>query len=280
MEKSVLYIWLFIQIHLVMLKFYAVTNLVIILALIAWNYAANAIGINGNSIGSLSDQYYNLFTPAGYAFSIWGPIFLGLIAHGIYQVRVVFSGTRDDTFVRQMGPWLIIANLANAAWVWFWLNEQTGISVICMLIILLSLIMIILRLNMERWDAPIQIIAWVWWPICFYSGWIAVATIANMAAWLAKINWEFLFNESTWTLIMILVAALLNLLIIITRNMREFALVGVWALVAISVRHWNDIPLLQWTALACAFVILVAISIHGYRNRATNPFIKWQQSRS
>lgn len=257
-----------------MKKFYALTNLIIIIALIAWNYAANAIGINGNTIGSLSREYVNLFTPASYAFSIWGIIFLGLIAHGIYQVKKAFIDKSGDDFILQMGPWLIIANLANGAWVYFWLAELTGISVIMMLIILISLIIVIIRLNMEIWDAPLNVIAWIWWPICIYSGWIAVATIANFAAYLAKVEWQFLFSEITWTIIMIVVAALLNIFMIITRNMREFAVVGVWALLAIAVRHKGDIPELQWTALISAIVVFIAISIHGYRNRETNPFTR------
>lgn len=262
-----------------MKKIYALANLIVIIALIVWNYAVNASGINGNTIASVSNEYKNLFTPAGYAFSIWGIIFLGLFAHGIYQVRVVYSRKKDDAFVMKMGPWLIIANLANGCWVWFWLNKLTGISVIMMLIILVSLIILILRLNMERRDAPVNIIAWVWWPLSLYSGWIAVATIANIAAYLTKLDREFLFSEITWTLIMVIVAALLNLFMIITRNMREFAIVGVWALVAISVRHWGNIPALQWTALVSAIVVFTAISIHGYLNLKTNPLIRLIQSR-
>ena len=257
-----------------MRKLYAIANLAVIVAVIIWNYAANAIGINGNSVGSLSDRYDTLFTPAGYAFAIWGIIYLGLIAHGIFQVRSAFSPNRDDTFISQMGPWFIIANLANAGWIWFWLTEQTGISVVMMLIILISLIILIIRLNMERWDAPLPILAWVWWPLCLYSGWIAVATIANVAAYLKKSGWEFLFSDLTWAIIMVTVATLLNLFLILTRNMREFAAVGIWALLAIAVRHWGAIPSLQWTALLGAVVLFIAITIHGYRNRSTNPVLK------
>lgn len=258
--------------------FYALSNFLIIIALIAWNYAANALGINGNTIGSLSREYENLFTPAGYAFSIWGPIYLGLVAFGIYQLKKVFIDKQDDGIVMQMGPWLIIANLANAAWVWCWLNEYTGLSVVFMILVLVSLILVILRLNMERWDAPVRIILWVWWPICLYSGWIAVATIANFAAWLTKIGWQSPFTDITWTTIIIILAALLNLFMVKTRNMREFALVGVWALVAISVRHWDSIFLLQWTALVSALVIMIFISIHGYRNRKTGIYAKLREN--
>ena len=124
---------------------------------------------------------------------------------------------------------------------------------------------------MERWDAPRPVIFWIWWPICLYSGWIAVATIANISAYLAKLEWSFMFSEVTWTVIMIIVATALNLFMISTRNMREFAGVGVWALVAISVRHWGSVEALQWTALIGAIILLGAITAHGYKNRETSP---------
>lgn len=261
-----------------MKKTYALLNLLVIIAVIYWNYISSTVGIKGNTISSLSSEYENLFTPAGYAFAIWGIIYLGLIAHGIYQLKKVFFDKKGDDFILQIGPWLILANLANAAWIFLWLNENTGLSVVAMLTILLSLLMIILRLNMERWDAPIGIIAFVWWPICLYSGWIAVASIANISAWLAKMEWQALFSEITWAVIMIIIAALLNLFMIITRNMREFALVGVWALMAIAAKHWDTIPELKWTATLSAIVIFIAVSIHGYKNRKTNPFAKLRKA--
>jgi hypothetical protein len=78
---------------------------------------------------------------------------------------------------------------------------------------------------------------------------------------------------------MVIGATLLNLLMIYYRNMREFAVVGVWALVAIAVRHWDKIPALQWTALAGALVLLTAVAVHGYRNRATSPLRKWREGK-
>lgn len=252
-------------------KVLAIINLVVLLALIFWNYRVNAIGINGNTVGSLSREYENLFTPASYAFSIWGLIFLSLTAQAIYLVKSAFS-KGESQFIPQMGPFLILANLLNGAWLWFWLTEQTGWSVVIMLGILASLVLVILRLNMERWHAPRFIIGWIWWPICLYSGWIAVATIANFSAYLAKVGWTGGLDELTWTIIMILVATGLNLWMIYARSMREFALVGVWALVAIALRHWGEIPSLQFSALAGAGLIFLYSSYHGFKNRKSNPF--------
>jgi hypothetical protein len=254
-----------------MKKIYAVSNFVIVLFVIFWNYWINTGVINGKTVGDVSDKYANLFTPAGYAFAIWGIIFLSLLILTINQLRLAFKKGENGDSILQIGPWLGIANVGNVLWLWFWLHEQVGISVIVMLVILFSLIQVVIRTNMERWDAPIKVIAFVWWPICLYSGWIAVATIANVSAWLASLDWAPFFTEVQWTVIMISVAGIVNLFIIYSRNMREFAGVGVWGLVAIAVRHWDAIPSLQWTALLWALVLFIAISVHGYKNRATNP---------
>ncbi len=254
-----------------MKRTYALINTTVVIAVIFWNYWSNTGVINGNTVGGLSDNYANLFTPAGYAFAIWGLIFLGLLVLVVDQLRLAFKGGAHGETILQIGPWLTIANLGNAAWLWFWLHERTGFSVVIMLVILFSLIQVVLRLNMERWDAPLSVIATVWWPICLYSGWISVATIANVSAWLASIEWVAVFTEVHWTVIMISVAGLLNLLMIFTRNMREFAAVGVWAIVAIAVRHWGEIPLLQWTSVLWASVLGAAIMVHAYKNRHQGP---------
>ena len=257
-----------------MKKTYATLNLIVTLAMIGINYYSSVVGINGNTVGELSAEYNNLFTPAGYAFSIWGFIFLLLLFHAYYQIKKAFWDTEHSDFLLEMGPWLIIANLANASWVIAWSMELTGLSVFLMLTLLFSLTKLILNLNMERWDAPFKVIRWIWWPIVFYAGWIGVATIANIAAYLAKLEWQWLFSEETWTMIMISVAVALNLFMLIMRSMREFAAVGVWALLAIAVRHWDVYPSLQWTALSGVVILVIAMNIHAFIHWNTNPLKK------
>ena len=57
-----------------MKKTLAVINTVVIVATIAFNSIASAGGINGNTVGGISDKYDTLFTPSGYAFAIRGII--------------------------------------------------------------------------------------------------------------------------------------------------------------------------------------------------------------
>lgn len=254
-----------------MKKLYALLNTAITFAIIFSNYYSNTGAIGGATVGDISDKYNSLFTPAGYAFAIWGIIFLGLIIIGVYQILIAFKGYENSDSILQIGPWLSIANILNATWLWFWLHEEIGISVIIMSGILFSLIQIIIRLNMERWDAPLKVIGFVWWPICIYSGWIAVATVANISSYLASLGWQPFFTDVQWTIIMISIAGILNLFMIYSRNMREFAVVGIWALIAIAVRHSEEIVILKWTAIIWAGILILAVSIHAYQNRETSP---------
>ncbi|MCA9581830.1 MAG: hypothetical protein KC416_08545, partial [Myxococcales bacterium] len=253
----------------------AIVNLVVVLGTIAWNYGANAIGVAGNTVGSLSDQYNALFTPAGYAFSIWGLIFLGLVANGVYLAWSAFSqapggGASSDTILRMVPP-LVVANLANCAWIWLWLTERTGLSLVAMAVILFSLGVVIVRLDIARWNAPMATIAWLWWPAAIYAGWIVVASIANAAAYLSKVGWLHESNEVGWTVAMIVLATVVDLTMVLWRNLREVAGVGIWALVAISVRHAGEIPTIAVAAGIGAGVLALVVVAHAYQNRATLP---------
>lgn len=245
-----------------------ISNVVAFLVMLVFNYLSNTGVFNGNTMASVSAEYQNLFTPAGYAFSIWGLIYLALFAFVIYQGRSFFKRSLQDDFVTPISGWFIVSCLANCLWVLAWLYEYTGASVLIMIILLFSLIKVIINLRTELDDVPVKKIAFVWWPFSIYSGWITVALIANIAAWLTKTGWDgFGISEVMWTLIMICAATVINLLITWTRNMREFAMVAVWALIAIAVANRHDHGPIFIAALIAAGIITLSTTVHAYQNR-------------
>ena len=255
-----------------MKKVLQILNAAALIATIVINYLSNTGIFNGNTMATVSDRYHNYFTPAGYAFSIWGIIYLGLIVFVIYQARSLFKTSRNDWPVLEIGWWFIVSCVANSLWVITWLYDYIGSSVIIMMILLFSLIKIIFATRMELDDLPLKKIAFVWWPFCLYSGWITVALVADISAWLTKINWNgFGISEVTWAIIMIIIAGIINLIISWKRNMREFALVGAWALIAISVANWNSQQSIKIIAIIVASILLINSGIHAYKNRETNP---------
>ncbi|MEX2350358.1 MAG: tryptophan-rich sensory protein [Flavobacteriaceae bacterium] len=258
-----------------MKKTLQIFNGIAFVSMIFINYLSNTGLINNNSNATVSRDFENLFTPAGYAFSIWGIIYLLLLGFVIYQGLGLFSKAKDNDLAKQVGWWFVVSCIANSMWLFAWLYEYLGVAVLIMLVLLFSLVKIVLRTNMERWDAPFKTILFLWWPFCIYIGWISVALIANMAAYLTQIGWDgFDLSSVFWTITMIVVAGILNLLVTWSRNMREFALVGAWALVAIAIANWDKHDSIVYTAIAVGLILVFSSSVHAIRNWRTLPFLR------
>jgi hypothetical protein len=259
-----------------MRRTYQVANGIFLLLTIGVSYLSNTGIFNGHTMAGVSARYQNLLTPAGYAFSIWGLIYLGLFGFVVYQGSPLFKKTgEDDGSILQIGPWFIVSCVANICWVLAWLYDYTGLSVVIMLALLFSLLKIVINTHMEMTDAPLKTIASVWWPFSLYSGWITVALIADIAAWLTKIKWGgFGTSAAVWAIIMICLAGAIYLFMTWTRNMREYAFVGVWGLVAVAVANRGVNPAVAHAALIVSAVLFVSSSWHGFKNREYNPWRK------
>lgn len=259
-----------------MKKTLQISNGIAFVSVVIINYISNTGIINSTTIGEVSDSYKSLFTPAGYTFAIWGVIYFLLLGFVIYQGRSLWSkNVKDDEFVLKTGWWFVLSCLFNMAWIFAWIYQYTGLSCILILLLLVSLLKIVINNRMELDDEPIPVILFLWWPFVIYSGWVTVASIANMSSYLTKINWNgFGISDDAWTLILICVAVLINIFMVWKRNMREFAMVGAWALIGIGVANRNNYDSIAYTAFGGAVLLIVICAIHGFKNRKTNPFVK------
>jgi len=259
-----------------MKKILQVGNAVAFVSVVFINYLSNTGLLNNTTIGEVSDSYKSLFTPAGYTFAIWGIIYLLLFGFVVYQGRSLWSKkVKNDDFVLKTGWWFIASCVFNSAWVFAWIYEYTFISCILIFLLLISLLKIVLINRMELDDEPLPIIIFLWWPFVIYSGWVTVASIANVSTYLTKIGWDgFGISEIIWTLILICIATIINSVVIWKRNMREFALVGAWALIGIGNANKNTYETITYTAFVAAGILLILSAIHGYKNRDTNLFTK------
>lgn len=128
---------------------------------------------------------------------------------------------------------------------------------------------------MKRWDASLKLILICWWPFSLYSGWVTIAAMVNLAAYLVKIDWNPpFFSPEAWTLVMLLMTGVIHTAMIYLRYMREFAAVGVWALAGIYFRHLETYPVIFYESLIIGMVIFSNIIYHSWVNRNSNPFIR------
>lgn len=239
-------------------KALAIATLVAIFGTLIVNTLSNLFPPGGENVGEIANTVLGgvLITPENYAFAIWGIIYLGLIAYGIYQFA---PERRQDPTIQRVDKLLIVACVAQIIWIFLFTLQQFTASILAMLAILLPLIGIYLALNIglervsrrRRWSAQI--------PFSIYLGWISVATIVNIASALYIAGWNgWGIGEVTWTAIMLGVATGLAALVIWRRGDIPLPLVFVWAFVAIAIRH-RDIPTLWVTAAAGAGVLLTLL---------------------
>ena len=216
-------------------------NAIAFAAVLTINYLANALPLNGKNTGELSNQYPNLFTPAGLTFSIWGIIYLWLLVFIGFQIAALFRpglAARIEPIVDKIG-WLFVATCVfNVAWMFAWHWEQLGLSVVIMLGFLATL----LRLNEtngvghSKVNKLEKIIAH--WPMGIYQGWITVATIANITAFLVGNDWRGGdLSEASWAVLMISVGAAAAVYILFRQNNLGHGFAVSWALFGIYLQR-------------------------------------------
>lgn len=235
-----------------------VTTLVAIVGSIAINTISNIFPFNGFSIGTLSNTLFAPvhITPANYAFAIWGVVYTGLIAFGLFQLQ---PSQRRNPRLQHSGYLLAIACLSQCIWIYLFLARLFPLSVLAMLGILLPLIGIYQRLGVgesnisrqERWFLQV--------PISIYLGWISVATILNVANALYSINWNgWGIDPIVWTIVMMIVSAALAAVVMVQRRDPAFPLVIVWALVSIAIRQFT-VPSIVTTGVLTSIGLVLLV---------------------
>lgn len=240
-------------------------NVLGLVGVLVVNTLANALPLNGRNTGELSDSIPNLFVPAGMTFAVWGVIYALLILFIIYQIITVRKEKTVEDPIGQIGGWFFISCLANSLWIFAWHWQSQLPSLVLMLVLLISLI--IIHTKVRRPEASLGYRVGVMLPISVYLGWIAVATIANVTSVAVVLEWgRFGLSEVFWTITVLVVAIIINLLAVTARGDIWFALVGVWALYGIYAKRtapqFEPQPAVAYTALAGGILLLVAIIIH------------------
>jgi len=231
--------------------------MITILATIVVNALANALPINGQNTGEISDRFQVYFVPAGYVFSIWGVIYIGLVAFAIFQA---LPSQRENPRLRLTGWWVSLGGLANIAWIFLWHYEQFPLTLVAMLVLLATLMITYLQLGIgcngvptgERWAVRL--------PFSIYLGWITVATVANITSLLDYLNWnKFGVAPEVWMVIVLAAVFIIAALMNFTRRDIGYAAVILWALAGIAIKHADVAAVATSTWITFALVALTLV---------------------
>ena len=212
-------------------------NILVFILVLAVNSLANIIPIGGQTTGEISDKYPTLFTPAGFTFSIWSLIYLGLFLFVIFQA---LPNQRQNKEIAQIQKMFVINCLANAAWIFSWHYEFIILSFILMIVILVTLILSYRIINIK--DSNVKPTFgqrfFVQLPFSLYTGWISVAFIANLSIVQADLGLNsFILSPTNWTLLKLAFTGAVGSLVLLIRKDIIFTLVIAWAGFGISVKQ-------------------------------------------
>ncbi len=137
----------------------------------------------GVQTGAVSDEAPTPITPAGWAFSIWSVIFVGVAVFAVWQALPAQRGARYDALAVPF----VAANVLNGLWQIPWLTGRFGVAALVIVGILASLVWLYVRLDrmrpegVERWTLGV--------PASLFLGWVSVATSLNLTIWLRSLGW-------------------------------------------------------------------------------------------
>ena len=244
-------------------------NIVALVAVVMVNAIASGLPLGGVTTAEVSARYESLFTPAGYAFAIWGLIYMALFAYVIYQARPV---RRQNVKLAKISrPWQLSC-VFNILWIFFWHYDFLLLSMLAMLGILLCLIAIYRELGIAASPASMGRKVFVHLPFSIYTGWVSVATIANLSAVQVGTGWNaLLFSAETWTLLKLGIAGAIAATLICRRRDIAATLVVAWAAWAISVKQ-AAVPAVAGAAQTLTYAALLLVAFELVRlaqNRTT-----------
>lgn len=230
------------------------------------NFFGGTGRINGLSQGEVSDRYWTLITPAGMTFSIWGVIYTLL---GIALVILLWKHQEEyyREVIEKTSYLFWMTCLLNMAWIVSFSYLQIGLSTLFILgyVVLLSIIcqQLLSVHQTGKWFLPAT--------FGLYTGWLFIATVVNIAAYLVQIDWNgFGLSDSTWAIIMLIVALVLVVGVVTRLKNPAFPLSIAWA-------YWGiyqsliglqlEVTIVEWTALMGMFVLIGLAAITFYYNR-------------
>ncbi|OWQ91006.1 hypothetical protein CDN99_11120 [Roseateles aquatilis] len=176
--------------------------------LVAW---ASQRGLFGPDNGTVSDRFPTLLVADGYAFSIWGVIFLLDFVFALWMLRGHRQvPDREGHRESHRCHWLVVIGFAlTASWMivfsqqWFWL---------ALAVIWLALICLLWALMLLAHAAPRGASAWfAVLPLGLHAGWLSLAAFLNTAQVIVAEQLLPTADQLPWTLVLWALAALLVL---------------------------------------------------------------------
>jgi hypothetical protein len=207
--------------------------------------------------GGALDEDGSFLAPAGPAFSIWTVIYVGLIAYAVWQA---LPAQRRDERQRALG-WLIASTeILNGLWLVAAQFTTLPLTVLTIVLLLATLSVVFRRIVVRPTRGVVEAIL-VDGVTGLHLGWVTLATVANVSAWLTQIAPpEWVAGAEVWGLVVLVVVALVGCLMAwLGRGRIAPAAALAWGLVWLAVGRLSGEP--QSTILGIAAIVVAVLIV-------------------
>ena len=190
--------------------------------------------------------------PAGYAFAIWGVIYLWLMISAAYGLWA----RADDAAWNRARPGLIISLALGTPWLWVANHSPVGATVLIFGMLAGAIAALMTAPKTDRW--------WFQAPVALYAGWLTAASFVSLGS--AAAGYGILTDGIGWAWIGISGALLTGLSILWTKPQApEYATTLVWALVGIIVANGATLNSISLLAGAGILIVLAMLGTNQRR---------------
>lgn len=221
--------------------------------------------LGGSGIGEVARSYDSPLLAAGWAFSIWGLIYLGVV---VYAVFALLPGQRGREIHRRVGWWLAASAVLNPLWILAFSSRWVVTAELVLIALVAVLAVVYSRMSREVAPGWTERLAFRL-PVAIYLGWSSAALVLGLMAAGVAVGLPSagaLAQTAAIVLLVLLTAAVLSV-IGSTAGFAGFAAAVVWAYIGIAA---NDRPVAV-AVVAVVAAVLVAVQAARRTGRSVQP---------
>ena len=230
-----------------------------------FNGLATFSNLGGASTKQISDKFFTILTPAGFTFSIWSVIYLGLLIIGI-GIALKKIQITSKALAYYTG-----SAIANCTWIIVWQYLYPAPAAILLFILVYFNARTYLELKKSNSGYLRMGVTSLY---LVYLGWSIVASLIN-----ATVLFKYVLNvgnlgvnEGIWGVVLIVSAFIINTFISYKEQNPTTMIVLRWALAGIIASQSNE-TLLYWLEIIkypILFVIINPIAQYYYKKNKTS----------
>ncbi|MBP2420650.1 tryptophan-rich sensory protein [Microbacterium imperiale] len=207
--------------------------------------------------GGALDADSTVLAPGSQAFSIWSVIYLFMIGYAIWQA---LPSQRARDRQRMAGWWIALTAVLNGGWLLaaqFTTLIVTVIAIVALLAALAWTFRLLVRSRPQSIGDRLLMDA----TVGLHLGWVSLATVANITAWLSRTvpeSWGA--QADIWGVVVLVLVAAVGVGIAAFSRGRPSPIIALsWGLAWVAIARSSDQP--QSTPVAVAAVVVIVVVV-------------------